>query len=234
MRLAALLGLSVALAASTLAQPATRTLVVEGIAEVDAPPDLATIAFVVETRGRDAEAVFLEHEQEAAAVLLAVRRFRIPDRLIQIQFVNYDGTTDRPRAIRSYRVQTDSLRIVPDLVAAIVMAGADRVQEVRYGVSDPERHADAALAAAADRALSKARRLAEQMGVRLGPVRAILESGLTASDPQVPIRAGRTAETSYYVDGVRIEGGAYATGTQTVSARVVVEYDLIVPAVIDE
>lgn len=217
---------TLALCVAPLAVAQPRLLVVEGAAEIVTPPDIVTITFRVETEGRDGREVFADHEREVARALAAVRAFRVPDSDIEIRQLTLRSQGRDTQAIRVISIETDSLRIVPDLVAAIVDSGVDQIQEVQYGLSRPDAAADRALAAAAARAREKALQLAVSFDAQLGPVRAVLESGIVP--PQgLNVRGGRGGEVAYYVDGMRVTGGAYATGSQAVSARVVVEYELV-------
>ena len=212
-------------ASAAVAQEAPRTVVAEGTAEISVPPDVATVVFSVRTEGRDQALTFRTHEEEVGRVLTAVRRLRIPDRDIEITNAQFSSSGRSVSASRTVRVKTDSLRIVPDLVSAIVEAGAEGVQSVTYGLSDPDRHSDAALDAAVARARARAERMAAGAGARLGNVRAIRESGVSA--PQPRYRVDGVSFSEVVVQENRSVGAAYSAANQTVTARVVLEYDLI-------
>src|SRR5690606_803771 len=186
--------------------PVPNTVTVLGEAVVYAPPDRARLRFGVETEGATAEATFRQHEQEAAAVLTAARR---DDR----------GQPDGYTAVRMVTVTTDSLRLVPELVAAIVDAGGDRLAGLDYYLENDDLFENQALEAAFDRAEAKARELALAAGARLGPVVADAEQGV---QPPMPLLVRGAAE-SYAMDAVP---GAYSTGQSEVRAFVVVTFAL--------
>ena len=201
--------------------PNTVTVVGEGV--VYAPPDRARLRFGVETEGATAEATFRAHEQEVAAVLTAVRRLGIPDRDIALEWVGLNDRRDEHGqaegyvAVRMVTVTTDSLRLVPELVATVVDAGGDRLAGLDYYLEDDDLVEDAALEAAFDRAEAKARELAQAAGARLGPVVAMHEQGAQPPTPLV-MRA-----EAYAVDATP---GAYSTGQSEVRAAVVVTFAL--------
>jgi uncharacterized protein YggE len=205
--------------------PVPNTVTVLGEAVVYAPPDRARLRFGVETEGATAEATFRQHEQEVAAVLTAVRRLGIPDRDIELEWVGLNdrrddrGQPDGYTAARMVTVTTDSLRLVPELVAAIVDAGGDRLAGLDYYLENDDLFENQALEAAFDRAEAKARELALAAGARLGPVVAVAEQGV---QPPMPLLVRGAAE-SYAMDAVP---GAYSTGQSEVRAFVVVTFAL--------
>ena len=217
--------LALALTTCASAQTDRRSLVVDGAADLSVPPDQVVVAFSVQTEGRDAPAVFRQHEEEVGRVLTAVRRLGIPDRDIEITTVSFSGVGRNASASRGIRVTTDSLRIVPDLIAVIVEAGASQIGGVTYGLKDPDAHADRALDRAVERAHAKAERMARATGARLGPVRAVRESGVV---PPMPMYGNSESYGEVVVSQrSRGVGASYSAADQTVSARVVVEYDLV-------
>ena len=210
------------------AGPIPNTVTVVGEATVYAPPDRARLRFGVETAGTVAAATFAEHEQEVEDVLTAVRRLGVPDRHISLEWVGLNerrddrGRPDGYVASRMVTVTTDSLRLVSELVAAVVEAGGNRLAGLDYLLENDDRFEDQALAAAFDRAEAKARGLARAAGARLGPVVAVAEQGTA---PPVPLYRGAAME-SYALDATP---GAYSTGQREVRAAVVVTFTLETP-----
>jgi uncharacterized protein YggE len=221
------LAISAAAQVSPPGRPAApNTVTVAGDAVVYAPPDRARLRFGVETEGETPEEAFRQHEQEVAGVLAAVRGLGIPDRWIQLEWV---GLSERPEQRRGYvatrfvAVTTDSLRLVPELVSAVVDAGADHLAGLEYFLEVDDPFEDEALAAAFDRAEAKARGLAGAAGMRLGPVVAVAEQGVQPPMPY-PVPMERMA-----ADQAVSTPGAYATGQSQVHATVVVTFALELP-----
>lgn len=232
-----LLLLCLALATSAAAQvtpperpaPFPNTVTVAGDAVVYAPPDRARLRFAVETEGETPEETFARHEQEVQDVLTAVRRLGIPDRHIRLEWVGlnerYREEGRRPDyvAVRSVTVTTDSLALVPTLVAAVVEAGANRLDGLEYTLEDDDRFEDEALGAAFERARAKAAQLAAASGARLGSVVAVVEQGV---QPPMPLYNRGMVQAEMAMDATP---GAYSTGQSEVRATVVVTFALETP-----
>ena len=226
-----LLGLVLA-APAALAQPVeldleAGTLTVTGSATVTAPPDRAVIRLGVQTRASTAAEALREHEEDVAHVLRQVRSFGVPDRQISIDGLNL-GENYGPNGLDGYQatrivsVATDSLAVVPDLIASVVEVGANRLDGLFYTLDETGPVQDRALEEAMARARSKALLLATAAGYDLGPVLAVLERG--GGYPQPFVAGGGS-------DAVRVEAaaanpGAYSTGATEVTASVVVRFQL--------
>ena len=228
MRLFVLLAVLPALAAPARAQPvAPNTLVVTGEATATAAPDRAVIRLGVQTRAATAAEALRRHEADVAAVLTAVRRFGVADRQIQIEALQL-GENYGPNGPEGYVAQrvvavtTDSLRLVPEMVAAVVSEGANRLDGLTYTLRDPEPVEDRALTDAVGRAREKAERLAAAAGRRLGEVVSVSEQGVV---PVQPFEAAGLSDRPVQAS-VPAQPGAYSAGTTSVRAVVVVQYRL--------
>ncbi len=201
------------------------TITVSGEGLISVAPDRAVLRLGVTTRAETAAEALREHEADVARVLTRVRRFGIPDRQIQIEALsiheNYgqDGL-DGVVAVRVVTVTTDSLRTVPDLVAAVVSEGANRLDGLTYTLRDAQPAQARALDAAVADARAKAERIAQAAGVALGRVVAVQEGAV-----QMPFSPGRFAGLAASAD-VEAEPGAYSAGSSEVRARVVVQFEI--------
>jgi uncharacterized protein YggE len=163
----------------------------------------------------------------AALVAAGIRR----DSIETLNFSVYpeyvtDDRGENPR-VRGYRVtnqvslKTRRLDAVGTLIDAALEAGANRVEGISFGLSNPQAAEAEALREAVQRARASAETIAASLGVQHG---AILQAS-TSNDPVRPMPALAR------MDMAAEAGQAYATpiqpGQQTVHARVVLVFGLV-------
>lgn len=212
--LAAALSLSpgaTAFAQNTEAAFRTSTLNLSATGEVRAPPDIVTLALGATSEASSAQAATTQTTQRINAVVAALRRQGIAPRDIQTQYVNltprYSDNSNAPREIIPQRATTALMVTVRDIDRAgalmdiAIAAGANQVQGVRFGLSDPaaaKRQArDTALRALQDNAAQ----VADVMGHRV--VRLVTVSAQAYSE--IVMTANRVQEPS--APGSRFEPG---------------------------
>ncbi|MGM0704791.1 MAG: SIMPL domain-containing protein [Bacteroidota bacterium] len=211
-----------------------RTIQVEGEATVQATPDQATVRFGVVTRADAPEAAREENGETSSAAMEAARAADVPEDQIQMDQLQlrprrvYDEERRRTveqgfEAIRTVRVTLNEVDRVPVLVAAVIEAGANRVQSVEYGLQDRTEVRNQALEEAAQNAREKAERLAAALDVQIGAVRSIQEQHF--SFPRVS-QVDRARATMMNEAAEDANPEAYAPGTIDVEARVAVVFDL--------
>ena len=233
MRLLAAALLTLAAAAAT-AQPMPATpppgvISVSGEGVVSVAPDRARIRVGVVTRAATAPDALRQHEQDVLRVLTRVRALGVADRQIQLESLSLgedydDGNRSGYRAQRTVTVTLDDLRLVPDLVAAVVSEGANQLQGIEYVASDTRTAEATALDRAVADARSKAERIASASGVALGRVVGVQESGAPQVGPPGAFFA--RAQSS---DAVAPTPGAYSAGSNDVTARVSVQFEIARP-----
>lgn len=213
-----------ALAQPVAAPPPPGVISVSGEGVVRVSPDRARIRVGVVTRAATAPEALRQHEQDVSRVLTRVRQLGVADRDIQIESLslgeNYGPNgPDGYVAQRIVTVTLDTLRLVPDLVAAVVSEGANQLQGIDYVMRDTREAEAQALDRAVADARSKAERIASASGVVLGPVVAVQEAGA----PRIGglSVSGRSASVSM---DVAPEPGAYSAGSNEVGARVTVQF----------
>ena len=218
--------LAVAPASSQSALDAN-TVTVSGQGRVSVAPDRALVRLGVLTRAATAPDALREHEEDVARVLTRVRGFGIADRDIEVNTLSLgeDYGPDGPDGYRAQRIVTvtmDSLRRVPDLVAAVVSEGANQLQGIEYVVRDTAPAEALALDRAVADARTKAERIASASGVRLGSVVAVQEG----SGPTLPrlLRYSRAESAAPAAAPAPPQPGAYSTGSSEVVADVVVQF----------
>ena len=200
-----------------------RTVTVSGDALVEAAPDRAIVRIGVQTDGQAADATLAQHEEDVERVLTTIRRAGIADRQIEIESLSLGerwaegGRRDGYTASRVVAVTVDDLREVPEIVAAAVSSGANRLDGLIYTLRDADRFEDEALGEAFDRARQKAERLASAAGLSVGRVVEMHEQGVQPPIP-MPVRA--------MAQEMDARAGAYSAGTSEVRAFVVVTFAL--------
>ncbi len=206
---AAVLAASAVAGSSAAAQTnaAERVIRVTGTGQVRAAPDQATADFAVETTGATAQAAAAENAQRMERVIAALVRAGVPRERIETRdynvFPDYDPRSmesGEPR-IRGYRVMNTVSATLHDIarvgqvVDAALQAGANRVHGVRFGLRDPQRFRQQAIADAVRRARADAESIAAALRVELGHVREAhtAEFGMV---PQPPVMYARDAMAS--------------------------------------
>lgn len=222
-------------AAPTMAQkpdPDRRTVSVTGEGMVTEAPDQAVVRFGVVTTGETAEMARRQNAKIASASTNAVRDLGIDEEKIQMESLQlqpkeeYDPKAEIWReegfeATRQVRVVIENLSLLPEVVTRAVQAGANRVESVRYDLTDPSAARNDALEKAARNARSKAERLARTLEVGLGLARQIDEQSVSFPQPQM-------VQFSMERDQADVppEPDAYAAGEIEVGAHVRVVFDL--------
>ncbi len=215
-----------ALAQPMPAPPPPGVISVSGEGVVSVSPDRARIRVGVVTRAATAPETLRQHEQDVLRVLTRVRQLGVADRDIRIESLslgeNYgENGRDGYVAQRTVTVTLDTLRLVPDLVAAVVSEGANQLQGIDYVVRDTREAEAQALDRAVADARAKAERIASASGVALGRVVGVQEAGAPQVGPPRPMFA--RAEAS---DAVAPTPGAYSAGSNDVVARVTVQFEI--------
>lgn len=201
-----------------------RTVRVMGLGEVKAHPDEAFIELAVEAVAPSAKAAGEENARRMEKVLaalvasgLARKELETRNYSVYPEYTPAEGA-QRPR-LRGYRSNNtltihlkDLSKVGPTLDRALA-AGANRVDGVRFGLSQAEGAQAEALKRAVARARASAQVMAAALGVKLGPV---LDASTVAEEPPV-----RPMMRSAMADGAReAEGTAVQPEEQTVTARV--------------
>jgi len=224
MRTAAVVTLLLALAGAAAAQEPPRQITVQGAAEADAVPDLATVTAGVDTRAETAAAALADNSETMTAIFAAIDAAGIERRDVQTSqltltpvYEPYRDDAEAPPAVVAYEASnlvTVRVRAVDALGAvidAVAQAGANRLQGVSFEVADPKPHLDAARKQAVADARARAELYARAAGVALGPVVSIRET------VEVPGPIMMRAEAAG-------DAPPIAAGTVTLAAQVEVVY----------
>lgn len=197
------------------AQEAAAVLTVRAEASVPASPDMAFISVGVEVNAATAGGALSLNSTRMAKVLALLKSRGIAAKDIQTsQFSlrpvwnNRPTSYDKPLKINGFQVTNEvqvrlkNLALLGPVLDALIKSGANRIQGVRFGVSNPGPFLDKARIKAVIKATHKARIYARAAGLSLGPVLSISEAGqprvmggptLRALASAVPVAEGEIA-----------------------------------------
>ncbi len=210
--------------------PAVPTITVKGEGIVRVLPDRAVLRFAVVTRDQDPERARQRNAEAARRALNAVRALGIEERHLHLETLTLhpvrEYNPDQRRweekgyeVQRVLRVELVDLNQLPQVVARVVQQGANRLQGIRYEVSDRETVRLAALQAAVRNAQEKARQMLAVLNREVGDPIRVTEQALEFPRPlwRANVAALRTAEAAP-------EPEAYAAGEIEVRARVEITF----------
>ncbi|MGU3536517.1 SIMPL domain-containing protein [Methylobacterium sp. A54F] len=201
--LAGLLLLAAVPAAAAEGAPTDGLIRVVGRARAESAPDFASVEIAVDTRGTTPAAALDGTSAAAGRIIALASEFGagaadIGTTAVTLQPVTRsvrapDGTvTERPdgyRAANQVRVRLADMARLGELMRRALDAGANRIDGVTFGLTDPEAAESAVRVAAMKDALAQAARLAEAAGVKLGRVVSIQSPPLAERAPPMPFAA---------------------------------------------
>jgi hypothetical protein len=208
-----------------------RGIEVSGMGEVEVAPDEAYLNFAVETSAPTSQEASQQNAERMERVIAALVAAGIPRDEIETRnfsvypeyVANDRGETPR---VRGYRVtnqvalETMRLDAVGTLIDAALAAGANRVEGINFGLSNPQAAEAEALREAVQRARASAETIAQALGVSLGQL-------LRASTSTEPVRP---MPMMARMDMAESAAQGFATpiqpGEQTVHATVVLVFGI--------
>lgn len=209
-----------------------RSITVQGLGNASAKPDLVTLSLGVQSTGETAIAAISLNSEQMTGVIAAIQEAGIADEDIQTSGINlYPVYEDRSlvqpgeqRQIVGYRASNSVSITVHDIekagavLDAALVAGANQVSGVQFGLSDTDALITDALIAAVEDAKAKAQTIADALGVQLGAALVVNEEWIER--PQARAQFAR-AEAAF-------DGGGFAPpvqgGTVGVTAHIRVTF----------
>jgi uncharacterized protein YggE len=179
----------------------SRTISVSAEGDAHIAPDLATLNFSVVSQGVTAEQVQKANTDKINLAVDYLKKQGVESKDIQTSQYQlypryrYDKDTSE-QSISGYELtQTVTVKIrALDKAGAIVgglsAAGVNQISSFAYSVEDPEASQNAARKEAFDKALTKARAMADQVGVKIARVVTFSES-FNGGYPPIPYYYGR-------------------------------------------
>jgi uncharacterized protein YggE len=198
---------------STAGDAQTRSLRVTGVGEASGAPDMAVIDLGVEQRGSDLGALVDQANQTLNDITAALESFGIDSSDIQTSQFNIrqdqpntaeptlesGPTTAQPVYVitATQRVRLNNLDQIGQAIQVALDAGANSISGLSFGLENPsDLQQQARLSAIAD-AQDRADQMAEALGLSLGDVISVSESGSgsvrSASNVTVEMAAGAPA-----------------------------------------
>ena len=198
-------------------------MTVTGYATVQAQPDTAAVSAGVTTQAPSATEALAKDNARMAAIFATLAKRGIPKadiRTSQIAlFPDYGQARSRQEQTLTYRasntvtVTLPELRNVGTVIDALVKAGANRIDGVRFWVSNPAPFLAQAQNKAVRTAIRTAKTYARAAGVRLGAIQSILAGSAQQPQPLI-LRSMALAQSPI------------SSGTQTIEASVTISWSL--------
>jgi len=217
---------------------------VDGVAEVTAVPDVGVFTFAVEAEAEDAATAqqqsgetineitaYLTSEGGVAENDIKTTGYNVYPRYEYERVECFGPDCDRERVLKGY-VATQNVRVkvhdtdrAGELIAGVGSRGATNVSNLSFEVDDIEaKKEEARLLAIAD-AKEKAKRLADELGVRLGDVLSFHDGG--GGYPAPPIAESRMARDTAGLGGAEEAFvPEISVGEDEITARVVITYEI--------
>jgi uncharacterized protein YggE len=219
-------GAPASLTAATSTGTSGPTINVSGHGEVDGTPDVMTVTMGVQTADPSAQVALQRNNENAAALIAALKAHGVADKDIQTVDVNVSPTFDDHFHVTGYSASNTVTAKLRDLSkagsvidAAAVTAGQDvRMQGVTFSIDNTSALVARARADAVQDAVTQAKQLAAAAGVTLGPIRTIDDTGTTL--PQPVYHAG-LGDANAQSAAVPVE-----PGSQQLSVDVIVVFDI--------
>ncbi len=202
-----------------------RTINVHGVGRASETPDQATVTMGVETNAATAQLALRENNAKAAELIALLKSSGVEDRYIQTsQLSVYPQFDNQGRRIVGYQVTNIVTATVKDVKkagavidAATGVAGdAIRIQSLSFGLSDSSEPLKRARTRAVEDARTQAEQLAAAAGVKVGALRTISSSSVSA--PPILYQQNVSAKVASADSSVPLEAG---------SAEVTAEVDLV-------
>ena len=156
---------------------ATRTISVNGTAEVRVPPNEVILTVGVETDSPDIARARAENDRRVKAIAQAARELGMPAEHVKTEFLDIQPRyRDEPHrrdflgffARRSLVLTLRDVSKFEALLASVLTAGANYVHGIDFRTTELRKHRDAARALALTAAREKAEAMAQTLRVGLG------------------------------------------------------------------
>ena len=207
--------------------PQLPVIVVQGQGSVETVPDIADVVAGVTTRAETARKALDANNAAMDRLMKTLRDAKIDDEDVRTSGFGISPYYERhepnkPRRIAGYQasnqvtVTVRALKRVGRVIDAMVTAGSNRVNGVRFRVSKPEALLDRARRLAVKDAMRRARLYADAADVDLGDVKRIEERRADIPRPRMLAASALGSARDVPV----------APGTQTLSATISMWFEL--------
>jgi len=201
-----------------------------GTAEVKVTPDRAVIQIGVQRQSATAKAAKAAADSISRKLLAALKVQGLEDKDVQTAYLDLQPTSYYEKHVRinnftasqSLSVMIRDLSKLDSIMDVVMSAGANRIDGIEYQSSELRKYRDQARDEATKAAKEKAIALAQALGNQVGKTYSIEE----VQQPESFGYAGLAANTSIDGNDMRSRGPSTAPGQLTVTASVIVSFDL--------
>jgi uncharacterized protein YggE len=201
-----------------------------GTSEVKVIPDRAVIEIGVEEQNPSATAAKQMADTTARQLLASLRSNGIDDKDIQTTFLSLRPQFDYRKGMRiSHFVAAQTMSVtvrdlakLDSLLESMIRAGGNRVDSIEYETSDLRKYRDQARDLAVKAAREKAQALANALGQEIGKPYSIEE----IPESTAPYSTAMPNTSYEYSGKTRATGPSTSAGMKTITASVVVSFDL--------
>lgn len=192
-------------------EPQPSVIVVSSTAQVEAPPDEASVRLGVVRQAPTAQAAQDQTNRAVQAILAEIAKLGVPPAKIQTSRLTLNpiygaqrpDNREAPRVVaynatNLVSIDLDNLTRIGPVIDAGLTAGANQLEGVRFRLKDDLPMREKALRQAVAEAKKKAETMADALGVRLVGVLEASESGVSVVPREEPgmFYQVRTAEAS--------------------------------------
>ena len=197
------------------AQETERRMALTGVGQVFVSPDMATVSVGVSSIDEKASVAMRINSAAMNKVFAHLKEAGIEPRDIQTSQLSLNPRWERrnnnnnpPRivgyeALNTVIVRVRDLGAVGAILDILTQTGANRINQISFGIQKPRPHKDEARRLAVADARTKAELYAQAAGVELGPIISISENG---SNPQ-PRAMARMGVASMEASTVPVAAG---------------------------
>jgi uncharacterized protein YggE len=220
----------VVLAGTLMGQERTQLKVVRvvGSAEVKVSPDRAVIELGVQKQNANAGAAKRAADAAARKILAALHANGVDEKDVQTTYLSLQPESYTKKGVRvSYFEAQQTMAItvrdlgrLDSLLEAIIQAGGNRIDSIVYETSELRKYRDQAREMAVKAAREKAIALAQALGQEVGKAHSIEEM------PEPQYASVQVNANAFEYSPERTRGSSLAAGQKTVTASVVVSFDL--------
>ena len=199
-----------------------RGILVSATSEVSVAPDRAVVRLGMMAQNSRAKEAQAKVNQVIEAVVKGIKKAGVEEKAIRTASISLTPVySEKPlsigapkisafRADNVVEVTVNDTKSIGNVMDVAIEAGANEIQGISFEVSDEEEHRSKALASAAQKAKAKAATVAKALGVSLGNVMEVTESGaafplsVNAAEGMMMARAARMAPTTVEPGQVRV------------------------------
>ncbi|MBU8907694.1 SIMPL domain-containing protein [Desertibacillus haloalkaliphilus] len=174
---------------TALANAEEGTLVVTGVGEISVEPDIAFLHLGAQAVSSSADEAQTEVSKRISAVRQVLNDYGVEDDAIETaRFHVYpesrpDQDEERYRAEHILEIEYKELERIGELLDDVTAAGANRIEQTRFGLQNPEEAEHEALKLAIEKAKARADIMAETAGRSRGEVLQIADQAARVTLP---------------------------------------------------